>query len=244
MVYRIILLVLSLSGLSVASAQTTHLNLNVLLEGPFDISEGLMSTKLFDLGYLPGLEPKTFLATSVSDQDPYVISDLKSNNVIDVSLYSEKSVDWVRVVISNEDESFTWAKTLLIEQDGQVVTRHINDLRLNTKDTYYITVYHRNHLPVKSTGIQVRRGRLSFDFSTTEVAGVKHVDGVYLMRGGQLTTADSDLHIIDMIDIDTWTSSLGQNSSYLLADIDMDGDVSVHDKSIILSNLEASLTLR
>lgn len=244
MIYRIILLVLSLLSFTVLSAQTTNLNLNVLLEGPFDNSKGLMSTKLYDLGYLPGLEPQTFFATSVSDQDPYVRSELKSTNVIDVSLYSEESVDWIRVVINNEDESFTWAQTLLVEQDGHVITRAIDDLRLNSTDTYYITIYHRNHLPVKSTGIQVRRGQLSFDFSTTEVAGVKHVDGVYLMRGGQLNNADSDLHIIDMGDIDTWTSSIGQNSSYLLADIDMDGDVSVHDKSIILSNLEASLTLR
>jgi len=226
------------------SAQNTSLNLKVYLEGPYNETSQMMETKLHDLGYLPGMIPKTFFATPVSSDDPYSSPDLKTSSTLDISLYSERSVDWILVSIIEESGQIGWKGTLLLESDGHVLTDQLNDLILNQEKRYMVGVSHRNHLPVQSTLLTIEDDQLTFDFTTSDISGLKDIDGIAVLRGGSLrTTFDYD-QVIEMADVETWTNSIGQNSSYLLADIDMDGDVSVHDKSIILSNLDASITLK
>jgi len=238
---RVLLSLVVFALVSGISAQSTTLDITLLLEGPYQQDKDGMSTTLHELGYLPGMEPKSFFGVAVGAEDPYDNrGGLKSNVQVDVSLYSNRSVDWVQVVIADASDRTVWASTLLVESDGHVVTDHIDNLNLPAGSQYQITVRHRNHLPVTSPLLGVLANRLVFDFTRQEVPGAKEIAGRYVLRGGQLSGVRSTDLLIDMGDIDTWSSSVGQNSTYLHADIDMDGDVSVHDKSIILSNLEAS----
>ncbi len=223
--------------------QSTSINLKVFLEGPYNSTTGRMDTKLHDLGYLPGMQPKTFFAKAVSSEDPYNPPTLKSSNTLDVSLYSQRSVDWIQVSILDDGGKAAWVGTLLLESDGQVITNHIKNLTLDETKLYRVYVTHRNHMPARSPLLSVENNEISFDFTRADTVGLKDMDGTVVMRGGALRSLATDGYIIEKADIDKWEDFNGQNSSYLLADIDMDGDVSVHDKSIILSNLDASITL-
>ena len=236
-------LVLLLTALML-TAQSSSLNLKVYLEGPYNASSEMMDTKLYDLGYLPGMKAKTFLATAVSSEDPYNPPTLKKSNTLDVSLYSQRSVDWILVSIVDDSGNTTWKGTLLLEANGHVVTDNIDDLTLDQEKKYKLVISHRNHLPVQSPLVSVADGALSFDFTTADISGLKSIGDDYVLRGGALRISSDGSYIIEMSDIEEWKNSIGLNSSYLLADIDMDGDVSVHDKSIILSNLDASSTLK
>ena len=43
----------------------------VFLEGAYDSEEGLMRNKLNELGYLPGMKPKTFFSKKTESGQPY-----------------------------------------------------------------------------------------------------------------------------------------------------------------------------
>ncbi len=226
------------------SAQSTSLQLKAFLEGPYNDVSRTMDTKLHELGYLPGMEPTTFFGKSVPSDDPYGLPTLKSSNTLDISLYSARSVDWILVSIMEESGREVWRRTLLLEKDGKVVTEQISSLSLDQDKRYSVGISHRNHLPVQSPLLSIEDDILSFDYTISDIVGLKNIGGASVLRGGALRIPSEDIHMIEMADVERWTNFVGQNSSYLLADIDMDGDVSIHDKSIILGNLDASVTLK
>jgi len=66
-----------------------------------------------------------------------------------------------------------------------------------------------------------------------------------LMIAGNIDqTKSKSTRVINMEDVNTWRTANGKNSSYIREDIDMNGDVSVHDQSIILENLDLSTSVK
>ena len=229
------------------SAQTVSLDLKVYLEGPYDASTGTMSTKLYELGYLPGMKPKAFFAEPVPFFDPYDDfhdQDLKSSTD-GFGAYNDKTVDWIFVSIREEDTGNIVSKqTVLLNADGVINSSSIPTERLSSDKKYIVVLAHRNHLPVQSTPIKLNKGKLSFDFTQSNIIGLKKKDKVMLMIAGNIDqTKTRSTRVINMEDINTWRSANGKNSSYLREDVDMNGDVSVHDQSLILENLDLSTSV-
>ena len=228
-------------------AQSINLDLKVYLEGPYNPSSGKMNTKLYELGYLPGMTPKAFFAEPVPFFDPYdefYDQDLKSST--DPSdIYNEKTVDWIFVSIRESDTGNIVSKqTVLLNEDGSISGGTIPHEKLSKLKKYIVVLAHRNHLPVQSTPIKLNNGKLSFDFTKSNIIGLKEKHKVKLMIAGNIDqTKTRTTRIINMDDVNTWRSANGKNSSYLREDIDMNGDVSVHDQSIILENLDLSTSV-
>ncbi len=228
-------------------AQTVSLDIKVYLEGPYDASTGSMSTTLYELGYLPGMTPKAFFAEPVPFFDPYdeFYDQTLKSSTDDSDVYNNKTVDWIFVSIREEDTGNTVSnQTVLLNADGTINGGSIPTEKLSTLKKYIIVLAHRNHLPVQSTPIKLNKGKLSFDFTNSDVIGLKEKHKVKLMIAGNIDqTKTRSTRVINMEDVDTWRSANGKNSSYLREDIDMNGDVSVHDQSIILENLDLSTSV-
>ncbi len=240
------LFIVGLIGEPVSLAtQGVSIDVKVILEGPYDAEKRKMSTKLYELGYLPGMEPKAFFAEPVPFFDPYADTDTKNlkNNINDASVYTEQTVDWLYMSIKDEDSGVVvFKRSVLLNSDGSITVDPIPLRRLIQDHTYTISIGHRNHLSIRSEKISIEDGKLAYDFTKESSLGAKSKGKVKMMVAGNLNSTLRSLEIptINNDDIETWRRANGNNSSYLIEDIDLNGDVSVHDQSIILENLDTS----
>ncbi len=247
--YSLMAFFTSLHDISPIHAQSSiDLDIKVFLEGPYNAQAGKMSTKLYELGYLPGMKPKAFFAEAVPFFDPYgefYDQELKTSSG-DVSSYTDQSVDWIFVSIREATTGTVVAnRTVLLNADGTLSAGSIPVEKLNTSAKYIVVLAHRNHLPVQSTPIKLSKGKLAFDFTNSDILGLKLKHKVMLMIAGNIDqTKSKSTRVINMEDVNTWRTANGKNSSYIREDIDMNGDVSVHDQSIILENLDLSTSVK
>ena len=247
MIYLLFVLGINLGVLPNVSAQNVEVELRVFLEGPFDISSGQMKTKLFDLGYLPGMKPKSFFGTAVPMHDPYAEDENLGKTIPTIS-YPEGSVDWVKVTIKDaETGASAFSGTELLLSNGEINMKSLSNGQLSNNHSYIIILVHRNHLPVESGIVTIQNNKLVYDFtSSSEGVGLKTIGKVKAMFAGNIHQGNtkSISSTINQDDIDHWRSVNGKNSSYLLEDVDLNGDISVHDQSIILENIDISSSVK
>ena len=94
------------------------------------------------------------------------------------------------------------------------------------------------------TKVPVINGEITYDFrlrdSYTELVGVgqKKIGDVWVMLAGNgdQTTSNADIMDINVKDLRSWLIDDGLNSSYYLRDFDLNGDVNVQDKGLMLKN--------
>ena len=225
----------------------------VYLEGPYSFSEEKMSTRLNELGYLPGQKPRSFFGKSAPRHHPYVDppwhnetikEDLEKRGFI----YPEDAVDWILISVYSGDqgELEIYSTPAIVLADGSVF--FIGDSHFSipkSNESYWLGIQHRNHLPVKSpVSLPLIDNVLSFDFRKLDlvessVAGLKVLDnGVSVMYAGN---GDQNSHSlasvsIDEDDLSLWSAQNGKNSSYYQMDLDLNGDVTVRDKELLFSN--------
>lgn len=241
MIYFLLILGMNLGFLPISTAQSVEVELKVFLEGPFDKNSGQMKTKLYDLGYLPGMQPKSFFGKAVPMHDPYSTDQQQTLESVN---YPEGSVDWLKVTIKDATTGeAVLSSTELLLANGDISMEAISTSLLSDDRSYIITLIHRNHLPVESGVIRVENNKLRYDFtSSTEGIGLKTIGKVKAMFAGNIHQSKSKSRSISINqdDIDHWRSMNGKNSSYLLEDVDLNGDISVHDQSLILENIDIS----
>ena len=224
----------------------------VFLEGAYDSEEGLMRNKLNELGYLPGMKPKTFFSKKTESGQPYKSYPwsyegkegiVKTN---DYYTYDKKVVDWVLVSIreTEHNNSTVFRAPAHVYVDGQIKIASVGaKCMLDSEKKYYIVIEHRNHLAVMSKRpVSVVDGNLSYDFRYDQAyqEGHKEIgDGMYAMIAGNANPKDTELTAvsIDEDDLKSWEGGNGLNSSYFIQDIDLSGDVSVKDKEILFNNM-------
>ena len=220
---------------SIHGQQKIHLDIKVFLEGPLDVKRGLMHTRLYQLGYLPGMKPKSFFGKAVPFQDPYGNDDLKTDR--STFIYEEGSVDWILISVADaQSGEVIWRKSAVLQEDGTLHALSLSPRLLDDRSTYIVTVTHRNQTPAISGAIKVKEGRLEYDF-TKDISSewLKDIDGIAVMKAGNI--AQTELGIVDEQDLAQWSKMNGKNSSYYLEDVDLNGDISVKDQSLILSNM-------
>ncbi len=235
--------------------------LKVLLEGPYvdNGSNGAtMTTKLNDLGYLPGQQPSTFFGTATPPGQPYYIAPWNYNgtegNAYDYTIagpdagYPSTVTDWVLVSLreNTASSSTVCTKAALLLNDGTVqMVSGFDCCDIDPNQTYYIVIEHRNHLIVMShIEVPIVGNTITYDFTTQQSYrgllgyGQKLINGKYVMYAGNgqqtiSSSADTDINTNDK---DSWLNQNGDNSSYYINDFELNGDVNVQDKNLWLIN--------
>ncbi|MFK7980560.1 MAG: hypothetical protein AB8G86_11300 [Saprospiraceae bacterium] len=245
---------------SCGSTACVNITAHVWLEGAF--SDGSMSTKLNDLGYLPEQDPSTFLGTETTAGQPYNgtpwnYAGTEGNMMTYTTVgnakagYSGTVVDWVLVSLRTGLDRATTVCTraALLHADGHLEFISGSDCcDINTGTSYYVVIEHRNHLIVMSDqAMPVVNGTITYDFRTKQSHkgllgfGQKALGlGTYVMYAGNGDQASeiNGNRILNIIvsDKDLWLEENGDHSSYYLNDFDLNGDVNVQDKNLWLEN--------
>ncbi|MEZ4910139.1 MAG: discoidin domain-containing protein [Saprospiraceae bacterium] len=234
--------------------------LKVLLEGPYldNGSNGAtMTTKLNDLGYLPGQDPTTFFGIATPAGQPYDTApwnysgtegDGYTTALGAKAGYPSTTTDWVLVSLREtlSASSTVCTRAALLLNDGTVqMVNGFDCCQIDVSKTYYVVVEHRNHLIVMShQKVAIVGGSIQYDFTTQQSYqdllgfGQKLINGKYVMHAGNgqqviSSSADTDINVNDK---DLWQIYNGDNSSYYINDFELNGDVNVQDKNLWLIN--------
>lgn len=207
-------------------------DIKMFLEGPYD--SGNMSTMLNSRGQLPLLQPY--------NSSPYNYNGTES---VDSSFFASHPdiTDWVMIELRQHDTStsFISRRAAFIRTDGKIVDLNgISPVTFNdvTADTYYIIVYHRNHIiSMSSSGLAFGTSTTSYDFTTGtgQFYGGDAKDlggGVFGMYAGDPEN-DGRVNHQDLNEESIQQSSIQYNK----ADTNMDGEVDAADYEPTDSNI-------
>jgi len=200
-------------------------SLNAFLEGPYNVTSGLMETQLNQQSLVPSAQPYNTL--------PWNYPGTPSGTPGAV-------VDWVLVSLRTADAASTivgQAAGLLLA-DGSVSV----DIQLSPSDVfseYYVVLEHRNHLPIMSPVlVQVINNEINYDFtqanSYTTGAGfgqksLGQVWAAYAGNGDQLNAIGHELTGSDILE---WFVENGNFGIYINSDFNMDGDINANDRIV------------
>jgi|GEM_PF-3046191 len=242
----ILILGLPLILLTSVSAQEVLIDLKAVLEGPYSPKSNRMSTKLHDLGYLPGMTPKSFFGKAVPFFDPYVQDDRQKSTKVNVT-YPEETVDWIEIVITEaQSDRVVARRTTLLLSDGTVSQERFDRSLFSLTKAYKIAIQHRNHLSAQSPPLKLSNNKMTYDFTKAQDPSLKSIGDISALYAGNIYRHPSKkaVNAINSDDITQWQSVNGKNSSYYVEDVDLNGDISVHDQSIILENLDIASSVR
>ncbi len=232
----------------------------VLLEGAYDLTLNKMSTVLNQQGYLPGQNPQTFLGQATQPGQPYQgtpwnysgIEGIDFNHEIDstgdYAGYTENITDYILISLRTEafPSSEVCKKAVLLKEDGTISSfSNTERFVVDTTQLYYVVIEHRNHLPIMSKEkMKVRNNKIVCDFTSENSyrvffgQGQKRLpNGVFAMFAGNIEQSklysSSNINVFDSYML---LRSLGIHSSYLIEDLNLDGDVNSKDRSLLLTN--------
>jgi VCBS repeat-containing protein len=234
-----------------------QLNIHVWLEGAYE--DGQMRTTLNDLGYLPGQNPSTFLGTATAAGHPYNMAPWNyngtegsgmSHTLLTNAGYANTVVDWILVSLRTgiNRASTVCTKAALLHSDGHIeFLTGFNTCNIDTTNSYYVVVEHRNHLiSMSHQAVSIVNNTINYDFRTQDSykglfgTGQKLVDGKYMMfaANGDQALGNSGNRILNIIgpDKDNWQAQNGNHSSYYIYDYDLNGDINVRDKIFYILN--------
>ena len=246
--------------IGINQTKCVQVNARVLLEGAYMKGDGKMHNILYQNGYLPGQNPQTFFGKREVPGQPYYdipweycgeegdSYDALVDGADDFAGYPDNAVDWVLVSLRLErsSETVVCRKSALVMDDGEVLfVEGFDCCGFSDGEEYYIVVEHRNHLPIMSPRkVGIVNGTMSFDFTAENSfiallgSGQNEVNpGVWAMiagNGEQMDYVESG--DVNVNDLSKWSSEEGENSGYYFTDFDLNGDVNVQDKGVILRN--------
>lgn len=209
-----------------------QLNLKAFLQGSYQISSGLMNSKLNDAENLPLDQPY--------NNEPWLYDG--TENVITMP---SNVVDWVLVELRDAPDALSATvstrinrQAALLLNNGTIIGTNGLTLRLNTAtlQQLFVVLWHRNHLGIISSNElpPITDDYYIYDFSTAASQafgdGLYHFgNGVYGMIGGD-AQPDGIIDFSDIIQI--WSIEAG-STGYLNGDMNMDGETNNLDKNDI-----------
>lgn len=238
-----------------------HFDVQVLLEGAlFDGMRGnyqeLMRTNLSDFGYLPGQEPVTLFGQATGSGQPYGGMPWGHNGLEGFALeveegvgYPEDAVDWVLVSLRSvpTEVSNICDRAGVLTANGEIIFYDDDTCCEPLDSSYFVSVAHRNHLPVLSESpLPIIDKVISYDFRSNQTyrsilgSGQKEIsDNRFAMYAGNGDQQSQNISPSDLNanDISMWARENGANSGYFDEDYDLNGDVNVLDKALLLINL-------
>ena len=203
----------------------SNIHISALLEGAYVTgTAGLMNLTLNNDGLLPTQHPYD---TAPYNAPSAVYSSLPSNAVDYVLIEARTVLDnslgviqEIGVILDNGD---------VVAPDGTPL-----QLNLNTGESYYIWLRHRNHLDIVSAQAMPAVSNITLDFITTpaNALGAQQLkvmpDGKYAMYAGDFTQDG----VIQQTDNDVWKQQPAILNTYFLTDGNMDGVVQLTDFDI------------
>ena len=195
----------------------------VFLQGPFN--SNLMTTTLNQSSLLPNSQPYNSAPWNYSGTE-----NLGSGP-------SSTMVDWVLVELrSSSDPTVVVARrAAMLKNNGRLLeTNGINEVTFNNVETgsYYIAIYHRNHLAVMSAeSVPLTTNSDLYDFTTAmdkaygQNPMVELAPGLYGMYAAD---GNADGVVNDQDREGVWLTQNG-NMGYLEGDFNMDSGVTIHD---------------
>ena len=212
-----------------------QLDLNVLLEGPYNQGTSLMNTDLNVGNYIPLSQP-------------YNVSPWNYNGSESVTSITDPTiVDWVLVELrdaTTADQALMSTiidrKAAFLKNNGQVVDidgNTVMEFRVPFYDNLFVVAYHLNHLGVISSSGLTQTGSLyNYNFSTG--VGQAHggtnahneiAPGIWGMAGGD-GNRDGQVGFSDKITL--WEIEAG-TKGYLPSDFNLDSESNNQDKDDI-----------
>lgn len=205
-----------------------YLELDVLLEGPFQTSE--MTTDLNALGILPLTQPYSGAPWNYTGIDTVV------------AIPNTSVVDWCLIEIRDATDAISATPSTAIQKeaafllkDGSVVALDgMSNITLKQfiQDDMFVVVWHRNHLGVMSANpLTFSGGIYPYNFSTA--AGQAYLGEQIDLGGGYfgMYAGDADGNgIVHQDDINLrWANEAGENR-YYGGDMNLDSQVNNQDK--------------
>jgi hypothetical protein len=220
----------------------TALDIKVLMEGPLNVSTGLMKTVLNQRGLLPGQTPIGMFSTPTPSGQPYNKAPWNYAGNETVATYDTTVVDWVLVTLRSDSasaDSVVLRKAGLLHRDGRVSFVD-NCWSLPFNKRYFVVVEHRNHLGVMSPSGQLllTGGVIRHDFTQFNgyildnpiSTGQKLVSSKWTMLAcdGKKNTYTNNFDI-NFLDSQYWKIQSGMFDSYRDSDFNLDADVNFLD---------------
>jgi len=220
-----------------ANCATIELKAKAFLEGPYDVTTGLMRDDLRS-SLLPTAEPYQALGF------PLVNSGGETTDISVLSITGNNAiVDWVLLELRDQNNPALLVATqsALLQRDGDIVaTDGVSPVFFSglTPDAYFVTLNHRNHLSITTASpfaFLDSGNTLDFSDGSASIAGVNpQVD----LGNGILASYTGDATLDDQVNAadrsETW--NLRNQAGYFLADVNLDGVCNAADRSITWNN--------
>ncbi|MBE0572728.1 MAG: hypothetical protein IH618_14390 [Ignavibacteriaceae bacterium] len=195
----------------------------IYIQGPF--SSNIMSTSLNQGGFLPNSQPYNSPPWNYSGNENF---NPGSNPSV---------VDWVLVELRSTSYPFPVVATraALLKNNGLLLEPNgIEGVFFNNVDpgSYYIVIYHRNHLAIMSSGpVQLSSNSTLYDFTTSMNKAFGQNPMVELAAGkyGMFASDGNGDGIIDSLDYSYIYLPQRGTMGYRQGDFNMDSGVSVYD---------------
>jgi hypothetical protein len=197
----------------------------IFLQGPFDSGTGSILTTLNQSGLLPNSQPY--------DTAPWNYTGNENLG----SGPSSNMVDWVLVELrdaSNPTQVVARRAAILKNNGNLLETDGTAGVVFNNVDagSYYIVIYHRNHLAIMSAvPVALSSNSTLYDFTTAmnkaygQDPMIELLAGKFGMYGGD-GNADGVVNLVDREEV--WSAQNG-TMGYLEGDFNMDGGVTIND---------------
>jgi len=219
-------------------------DITVILEGPYNLLNGTMTTTLKDNNYLPLEQPYSPTLPYYNNLSPVWLY----SGIENVSVIPDNVADWVVVQLRDSDTPGNagpgtilnnGSQAVFLLNDGSVVSRDGSGnlfFFVSYSQNLYAVIYHRNHLGIMSNFPLTETGGIySYNFSMgpDQAYGTdaqKNLgNGVYAMPGGD-ANADGIINSIDITN--AWYLEAGL-SDYMGSDINLNGHSNNEDKNDI-----------
>ncbi len=215
------------------------LNMRVLLEGSYEVANGLMRDDLRISGLIPATEPFSTLGFDFPNRELKGLKMTDSSAVLSVS-GQEAIVDWVFVEIRDKDNPaiILNARPALLTRNGNVV-----DMDGQTpprlwglaSGDYHVVIRHRNHLSIMTAQpVLLDESTPLIDFTQNPAYNndsEMQSNGYYTLIHGD-TSNDNQIDARDRSNTWNYRNQVG----YYSADCNLDGQVDAQDRSITWNN--------
>ncbi len=219
-----------------SQAYTTYIevDINVILQGPYDSNAQLMTDGLRQSGFIPNVQPY-----NVSPWN-YEGIEMVGTGVLNETT-NDAIVDWVLVELrdKNNASSVLASAAALLQRDGDVVDAQDGQGAVRFEefaaDDYFVAIRHRNHLGCMSlNAIPLSSSPTSVDFTSISTYGTNSqhtINGLQVLWSGD-ATSDGTINASDRSA--TWNQR--NQNAYLGADVNMDGNCNAADRSTAWNN--------
>lgn len=217
-------------ALSPNCQQSVLLQASVLLQGPYEVTSGLMNDALRAQDLIPLNSPYAGTTESINSN----VLTTTGNNAI---------VDWILVQLRSEFDNteVLYQRAALLQRDGDIVDVDGNSpvsFDEAAEGNYYVVVKHRNHMGCISFSTYALSSTATYlDFTATSMSvygsnsrtelksGVWGLYGADVDGSGNINASDRSM---------TWNDR--NKNGYLNSDCNLDGATNAYDRSATWNN--------